>query len=113
MFCPKCLYEYEKGITKCPDCGAGLVAEDPVKESGGDLPDIRVSELVDVENEMQAQVLRDMLMQDGIHSFLRTNLLPHTNVALGFFSSRKYGTIIVNTEDLEKAKEVLKDFRNF
>jgi predicted nucleic-acid-binding Zn-ribbon protein len=111
MFCPKCLYEYEKGVTKCPDCGSGLVEEDPVKESGGDLPDIRVSELADVENETQAQVLRDMLMQEGIHSFLRTNLLPHSNIALGFFAPRKYGTIIVNREEMKKAREVLKDFK--
>jgi hypothetical protein len=112
MFCPKCLYEYEKGIIKCPDCGADLVNENPVEDDGeGDLPDIRTAELAEVANEIEAQILRDMLSQEGIYSFLRTNLLPHTNVALGFFSSRKYGTIIVNYEDLEKAKEALKDFK--
>ncbi|SYZ72990.1 conserved hypothetical protein [Candidatus Zixiibacteriota bacterium] len=29
MFCPKCHYEYEIGITECPDCGIKLVAELP------------------------------------------------------------------------------------
>ena len=113
MFCPNCLYEYKDGLTKCPDCGADLVKDDPIKDDGeGDLPDIRVAELTDVNNEMEAQILRDMLTQVGIYSFLRTNVLPHTNVTLGFFSQRKYGTVIVNKEDLEKAKEVLKDYKS-
>jgi hypothetical protein len=113
VFCPNCLYEYQPGVTKCPDCGVDLVNEDPIKDDGeGDLPDIRVAELTDVNNDMEAQILRDMLTQEGIYSFLRTNLLPHSNVALGFFKQPKYGTIIVNKEDLEKAKEILKDFNS-
>jgi hypothetical protein len=113
MFCPKCLYEYEKGITKCPDCKVDLVNDDPIKDDEeGDLPDIRVAELTDIDNEVQAQVLRDMLMQEGVHSFLRTNILPHSNITLSFFKEQKYGTIIVDREDIKKAKEVLKEFRN-
>jgi hypothetical protein len=111
MFCPKCLYEYEKGITKCPDCGSLLVEEDPAKEDEGDLPDIRVAEAADVDDDLEAGALRSMLDAEGIHSFLRVNVLPHTNIVLGFFRKKSYGTIIVNREELEKAKKVVEDFR--
>jgi hypothetical protein len=112
MFCPNCFYEYKEGVKKCPDCNIDLVTEDPIKDDGeGDLPDFKVAELCDIDNEIEVQILRDMLTQEGIYSFFRSNVLPHTNVALGFFARKKYGTIIVNLEDLEKAREVLNDFR--
>lgn len=112
MFCPNCLYEYTEGIKECPDCKAALVAEDPMTDDGeGDLPDIKVAELTDLDNEIQVQILRDMLTQDGIYSFFRSNLLPHSGISLGFFNTKKFGTVIVNAEDLEKAKEVLENFR--
>ncbi len=110
MFCPNCLYEYKEGVTKCEDCGADLVKELPPEEEG-DLPDIEVAELTEVENDIEAEALRGMLTDVGIHSFLRSNILPHSNINLSFFKRKSYGTIIVNKEDLEKAKEVLEDFR--
>ncbi len=113
MFCPNCFYEYKEGIKTCPDCKVELVADNPVDEDESDLPDIQVAELTEVNNDMESQILRDMLMQEGIHSFMRSNVLPHSRLPLGgLFSSRKYGTIIVNKEDLVKAKEVLKDYKN-
>jgi hypothetical protein len=32
-FCPKCRYEYESGVSVCPDCDEPLVAELPPLES--------------------------------------------------------------------------------
>ena len=31
MICPKCEYQYHKGITNCPDCGAELVTNKDFK----------------------------------------------------------------------------------
>lgn len=111
MFCPNCLYEYEKGVKNCTDCGADLVAELPPDDEIAD-PDLETAVLTDVDNDIEADAIRAMLEQEGIYSFLKTNLLPHSGVILsGIFGKNKYGTIIINKEDIEKAKAVLKDYR--
>jgi predicted nucleic acid-binding Zn-ribbon protein len=107
MFCPNCGYEYGKDIKVCPDCGSKLVDKLPEEDQG--TPEMETAELTEVENDMDADVIRGMLEEEGISSFLRTNVLPHSMVVLG--TKKKYGTIIVNKEDLEKAKEVLEDYK--
>ncbi|MEI7542378.1 MAG: hypothetical protein WCJ94_03905 [bacterium] len=110
MFCPNCLYEYKEGVLKCEDCGADLVAELPAEEDG-DLPDIEVSELAEVQNDVEAGALTAMLTASGIYSFVRSNILPHTGINLSFFNKKSYGTIIINKEDLKRGKEILEDFK--
>jgi len=104
MFCPNCLYEYKEGVLKCEDCGADLVAELPAEEDG-DLPDIEVSELAEVQNDVEAGALTAMLTASG------SNILPHTGINLSFFNKKSYGTIIINKEDLKRGKEILEDFK--
>ncbi len=38
MICPNCKYEYNLGVTKCPDCGADLVYRLPSETTRKDLP---------------------------------------------------------------------------
>lgn len=111
MYCPNCLYEYEKGVKKCTDCGADLVDSLPPEDEGAD-PNLETASLTDVDDDIEADAIRAMLEENGIYSFLKTNLLPHSGIILaGIFGRQKYGTIVINKEDLKKAKEVLKDYR--
>ncbi|MBP7792698.1 MAG: DUF2007 domain-containing protein [Candidatus Goldbacteria bacterium] len=107
MFCPVCLYEYKEGIKICPDCGATLVDKLPEEEEGN--PALETAELIDVNNEAEAEYIRSVLVDNGIYSFFRSNVLPGSRLA--FLSERQkgIGTIIINKEDLEKAKQILKD----
>jgi len=106
MFCPVCLYEYKEGIKKCPDCGAKLV--DKLPEDQGQ-PQLETVELIDVDNDAEAEYIRSVLMDNGIYSFIRSNMLPSSRLA--FFSEKQkgIGTIIINKEDLEKARKILED----
>jgi hypothetical protein len=106
MFCPVCLYEYINGIKECPDCGSKLVEKLPEEEGE---PQLETAELIEVKNEVEAEYIRYVLMDNGIYSFLRGNILPGSRLA--FFSEKQkgIGTIIINKEDLEKAKQILKD----
>jgi uncharacterized Zn finger protein (UPF0148 family) len=106
MFCPVCLYEYKEGIKVCPDCGEKLV--DKLPEDQGE-PLLETAELIDVKNEVEAEYIKSVLEDNGIYSFLRSNVLPSSR--LSFFSDKQkgIGTIIINKEDLEKAKKILND----
>ncbi len=106
MFCPECLYEYKEGIEKCPDCEARLV--DKLSEDKGQ-PHLETAELINVKNEAEAEYIRSVLMDNGIYSFIRSNVLPGSRLA--FFSEKQegIGTIIINREDLEKARKILRD----
>lgn len=106
MFCPVCLYEYKEGVKKCPDCGAKLV--DKLTEEQGQ-PELETAELIDVKNEVEAEYIRSVLMDNDIYSFFRSNTLPSSR--LTFFSEKQkgIGTIIINKEDLEKARKILND----
>ncbi len=103
MFCPNCKYQYKHGIIICPDCGEKLV------EKLEEEPKLTFDtvELCDVEDEFQAQFLIFLLTENSIECFLRENFLSHSRVVLG--EKRKYGTVIVNKQKLEKAEELIKD----
>jgi hypothetical protein len=62
-----------------------------------------------VETDLEASIMRDILMQEGIYSFARNNTLPFTNVIMSFFNRKGKVTIIVNKEDLEKAGKIIKE----
>lgn len=72
-------------------------------------PDIETAELCQVETDLEASVIRDILMQESIYSFARNNTLPFTNVIMSFFNRKGKVTIIVNKEDLEKAGKIIKE----
>lgn len=110
MFCPVCLYEYNQGVNQCPDCGEKLVEKIPEEEQGD--ANLETAELCEVETELDAARLTAMLADQGIYSFIRSNVLPSSGLVLFAFKHRKMGTVIVNKEQLEAAKEVLKDFNS-
>ncbi|HRU38769.1 MAG TPA: DUF2007 domain-containing protein, partial [Candidatus Goldiibacteriota bacterium] len=78
----------------------------------GTMPDIETAELTQVEDEIEAGIIRGMLEEAGIFSFLKVNVLLNTNLIMGgIFGRRKFGSVIINKEDMEKAKAVLDDFK--
>lgn len=87
-----------------------LVDKLPEEESGD--ANLETAELCEVESDLDSARLTSMLTDQGIYSFVRSNVLPSSGLVLFAFKHRKMGTLIVNKEDLEAAKEVLKDFNS-
>ena len=66
-FCPKCRFEYNKDVKKCPDCSVKLVAR--LKE----IPDIRFVALPNLPGKVYAEMIREVLRQKGIPCYLRSS----------------------------------------
>ncbi|GEM_PF-2999077 len=104
-YCDNCGKEYPENIKKCPECG-GVVARHGIT---GPVP--QTAELCEVYDESEAQLIRAVLEDSKIFSFLRANTMPSSRLILSAFKKRGLYTVIINKEDLDKAKKILKDIR--
>jgi len=100
MYCPKCKGEYREGFTQCADCQVPLVDELPQPESD-DAP----IDLVEVLSTADPGLIA------LVKSVLEAEEIPY--LAHGEHFSRMHATIpvrfLVAKEDVEVAREVLKD----
>jgi hypothetical protein len=69
------------------------------------------AELCEVDNDFEAEAVKNILSQEGIYSFIRNNVMPMTGITLFFFKHRGKGTIIVNKEDFDRAKKIVNDMK--
>lgn len=69
-FCPQCKYEYEDNIQSCPDCKKQLV--DRLKEET-DIPNIHMVPLPGLPGKVYAEMVREVLRQEGIPCYLRSD----------------------------------------
>lgn len=105
MFCPKCRYEYKQGVKICNDCGSALVEKLP---EPAPVLEFETEVLTKVDSEMDAEILIDMLEEEGVECFSRA----FTSVfKLSLDKTGAWGDVVVNKEKLEKAKKVLKLFK--
>lgn len=71
MVCPKCRYEYNPGVMKCPDCGEDLV-EALSEESEINLPDIHFVPLPNLPGRVYAEMVKGVLDKKGIPCYIRS-----------------------------------------
>lgn len=98
-FCPDCRNAYKDEIEKCPDCGTPLV------ESLEGFEDIEFVELCDVEGPFKANLIIDVLEDNGIECYLYSDpvhIYPIPGEGIQF-------TVYVNKAKIEQAKSLLED----
>ena len=69
-FCPDCRYEYQPGVSECPDCRKRLVEKLAVDPPPGN---IRFVPLPDLPGRVYAEMVKGALEQRGIPSYVRSD----------------------------------------
>ena len=106
MFCPKCRCEYRKGFSECADCHVELIPELaplPAEPKSSDFVEYR--ELLSTYNLADIAFIESILDSAKIIYFMQNEEFNTLT-----FSPQPV-RVMVNTDQLDKAKELLKDFR--
>jgi hypothetical protein len=105
MICPTCEAEYEPGITECPDDNTPLVDRMPAIH---DSSEARFVPLHSLGSPAEAEMVNDILNQNGIRSVLKAG----GNDALSpLLSATNEGAIIlVDERDADRALELYRGF---
>ncbi len=101
--CPNCEYEYEEGVTTCPDCGHELVTNSDFEEGLVNPEDWEI--IFTCSEEYEAEMLKANLDGAGISSLI----IPQKDrnfPSVGDFSIIK---LVVKKSDLESAKQIIND----
>lgn len=106
-FCPNCEAEYRAGITACPDCNIDLVSELTPETSVHDKSDAEPVKLRSFRNSAEAEMVSEMLAQNGIRSFVEGGEFA---IIPGSFSQEVI--VMVDERDLARGVELYEAFFN-
>ena len=102
MFCPKCKREYREGFFKCADCGVDLIAGQP-PETEGDVRYVEMVEIFSTYNQGDIAFIKSVLDGEEITYYFQGE---NSNLMVG---GGAYARLLVQTDDVERAKEILQD----
>jgi hypothetical protein len=108
MFCPVCESEYEPGITKCPDDGAELVERLNAEDGAHDNSEARFVALHNVGSPAEAEMVNDILAQNGIRSAVQSG---GSDAFSPLLSTTSPGAVVlVDERDYDRAQELYNAF---
>jgi hypothetical protein len=104
MFCPVCESEYEAGVTRCPDDGTELVEHLTPENMLRDHSDARFVPLHNVGSPAEAEMVNDMLVQNGIRSAVQSG---GSDAFSPLLSTTSPGAmVLVDERDFDRAMEI-------
>lgn len=106
-FCPDCEAEYRAEITVCPDCNIDLVSELTPETTVHDKSDAEPVKLRSFRNSAEAEMVSEMLGQNGIRSFVEGG-----DFAIIPSSFSQEVIVMVDERDLARAVELYEAFFN-
>lgn len=108
MFCPVCESEYEAGIKRCPDDGAELVERLTTENTVHDHSEARFVPLHNVGSPAEAEMVNDILSQNGIRSAVQSGGMDAFSPLLS--STSPGAVVLVDERDLDRAQELYNSF---
>ncbi|HKQ99508.1 MAG TPA: DUF2007 domain-containing protein [Pyrinomonadaceae bacterium] len=108
MFCPVCESEYEAGITHCPDDNTELVEQLTPENTVRDHSEARFVPLHNVGSPAEAEMVNDLLVQNGIRSAVQSGGMDAFSPLLSATSPG--AMVLVDERDLDKAQEIYNAF---
>ncbi len=107
MFCPVCESEYEPGVTRCAEHDVELV-ERLSPETAHDLSEARFVPLHNVGSPAEAEMVHDLLQQNGIRSAVQSG---GSDAFAPLLSTTAPGALVlVDERDLDRAIEIYNSF---
>jgi hypothetical protein len=104
MFCPVCESEYEAGVTHCPDDDAELVERLTPENTLRDHSEARFVPLHNVGSPAEAEMVNDILLQNGIRSAVQSG---SSDVFSPLLSTTSPGAmILVDERDFDRVQEL-------
>jgi hypothetical protein len=108
MFCPVCESEYEAGITRCPDDNTELVEHLTPENTLRDHSEARFVTLHNVGSPAEAEMVNDILQQNGIRSAVQSGGMDALSPLLSTTSPG--AMVLVDERDLDRAQEIYNAF---
>jgi Putative prokaryotic signal transducing protein len=104
MFCPVCESEYEAGVTNCPDDDTELVERLTPENTLRDHSDARFVPLHNVGSPAEAEMVNDILVQNGIRSAVQSGSMDAFSPLLSTTSPG--AMVLVDERDFDRAMEI-------
>ncbi|MDT4896208.1 MAG: putative prokaryotic signal transducing protein [Acidobacteriota bacterium] len=104
MFCPVCESEYEAGVTNCPDDNTELVERLTPENTVRDHSDARFVPLHNVGSPAEAEMVNDILVQNGIRSAVQSGSMDAFSPLLSTTSPG--AMVLVDERDFDRAMEL-------
>jgi hypothetical protein len=105
-YCPDCRYEYQLGVSECPDCAVDLVAALPDR---GERP-LRLMELYSGYTP-EVRILEEALRQEGIPSLVRP-VEPLVGI-IGDAATAMFSQLLISVDDYEEHRRLIEDCLQF
>jgi hypothetical protein len=105
-YCPDCRYEYQDGVSECPDCDAALVEALPSRERRP----LRLIELFRGRSP-EVRILEEALRQEGIPSLVRP-IEPSLGL-IGDVAPAVASRLLISMEIYERHQPVIDDCLQF
>ena len=107
MFCPVCESEYEPGVGRCAEHDVDLV-ERLSPETAHDLSDARFVPLHNVGSPAEAEMIHDLLQQNGVRSAVQSG---GSDAFAPLLSTTSPGALVlVDERDFDRATEIYNSF---
>jgi hypothetical protein len=108
MFCPVCESEYEAGVAQCPDDNTELVERLTPENTVRDHSEARFVTLHNVGSPAEAEMVNDILAQNGIRSAVQSGGMDAFSPLLS--STSPGAMVLVDERDLDRAQEIYNAF---